>query len=119
MNKRIEKISNGYVHFCPGCKDAHVIPDTWACDGNMDSPTFSPSVLLTGVKTLVDQDTGEWDWIVDRDGNYTKEPMRCHYVLTNGVLNYCSDSVHALSGLNIALPEMPDWLVKRCENGYY
>lgn len=85
----------------------------------MEKPTFTPSVLLTGIKTIVDQETGEWDWPTGPDGHYTKEPMRCHYIMTAGVIEYCSDSVHALTGLNIELPEMPDWLIKRCENDFY
>ena len=31
----------------------------------------------------------------------------CHYVLTNGVLNFCNDSTHALKGKNVPLPPVP------------
>ena len=77
-----------YVHWCPGCRQAHAInvekPNpwnaVWSFDGNVDRPTFSPSVNIVG---------------------------RCHYFIRNGNIEFCSDSKHALSGQTVPLPEWP------------
>jgi hypothetical protein len=45
----LRSLSGGGVAFwCPGCDEAHVIsPAIWTWDGNVEAPTFSPSVLVT------------------------------------------------------------------------
>lgn len=82
-----------YVHWCPGCEGLHIIPTKdpipktnafWSWDGNVEAPTFHPSVNIAKPK--------------------------CHYILTAGQLNYCADSGHALAGQVVPLPDIPDWL---------
>lgn len=73
-----------YFHWCPGCEMMHPLPDTWTFNGNVDKPTFSPSFKQT---------IGQGEI--------------CHYILIDGVLNYCNDCWHPLSGKSIPLPELP------------
>jgi len=77
------------VHFCPGCGYRHRIdvyepnPHTkamWSWDGNLKSPTFTPSINIVGF---------------------------CHYFIRNGQIQYCADSAHALAGQTVPLPPMP------------
>lgn len=87
-------LTPGWRHYCPGCKWMHVIPTDaraqqnghrWTFDGNMDSPTFHPSVNIVG---------------------------QCHYFIRNGQIEFCSDSRHALAGKTVPLPDLPvdlDW----------
>ena len=79
------------LHWCPGCKQAHVInvekPNhlgaKWSWDGDVNKPTFSPSINIVG---------------------------SCHYFIQQGKIAYCSDSKHALAGQNVYLPDFPeDW----------
>jgi hypothetical protein len=77
-----------YLHWCPGCEQMHIIntekPNRlgtiWKFNGNVDSPTFTPSI---------------------------NHPGYCHYFIRNGNIEYCSDSTHQFSGQTIPLPEFP------------
>jgi hypothetical protein len=94
-----------YQHWCPACEEMHHLPDSWSFNGNVDKPTFTPSFLNRGLRrTFVN---GQWvgDWIRDSDGNPI--PFICHYILTDGTLNYCGDCTHAMAGKSMPLPELP------------
>lgn len=88
----------GYHHWCPACDEPHGIavgtPNrsgaVWTFDGNLESPTFAPSVRC---------------FAVDDDG---KRETLCHYFIRNGMVEFCSDNPHALSGQTVELPEYPD-----------
>lgn len=76
-----------YIHYCPGCKHKHRInvekPNefnaVWQFDGNMESPTFSPSINIVG---------------------------QCHYFIRKGMIEFCSDSKHELAGQTVPLPDI-------------
>lgn len=87
----------GYSFVCPGCKREHVIPTegpkAWGFNGNVDAPTFTPSVRVHSHKTLDDQ------------GRNVDTPQ-CHSIVTDGRIQYLSDTTHALSGQTVDLPEI-------------
>jgi hypothetical protein len=97
-----------HSHWCPGCGEMHVIFANWTFDGNVTSPTFSPSVLITGKETV--KVNGKWtgEWVLDVKGNAVES--RCHYFLKEGKLEYLSDCTHKLAGQTIPLPPLPEWL---------
>ena len=94
----MRRIEGGYVHYCPGCaaisgrSPNHAIftdepnPLTgarWTFDGNLEAPTFSPSINVVG---------------------------QCHYFIKAGRIEYCSDSAHALAGQTVPMvPMNDDW----------
>jgi hypothetical protein len=95
--------SEGFWHWCPGCKMTHAIytahhqhpggPDqsrkpTWSFNGDDHAPTFGPSV--------------RHDW-----GMINEKPKLCHYFIRNGLIEFCGDSTHELAGKTVALPEIP------------
>ena len=49
---------------------------------------------------------GKDAWLYDAQGNPI--PHVCHYILTNGILNFCPDSTHALAGKLVPLPKLPE-----------
>lgn len=67
--------------YCPGCKCTHMIPvegpKAWEFDGNMDKPTFKPSILTWG------------------DG------WRCHSFIRNGQWQFLGDCTHELAGKTV------------------
>lgn len=101
----LRRAVSGHSHWCPGCGEMHLIPDTWTFNGNVDAPTFSPSVKITGKQRVIVN--GEWtgEWVRDASGNAVD--CCCHYILTAGRLQFCGDSTHALSGQTVDLPTLP------------
>ena len=100
--------AGGYSHWCPGCKSMHHFAvdapqrngARWTFDGNVDRPTFSPSMHIK--------------WGRFADPNYRAEPGDedligvCHYFLRAGVIEFLSDSTHALAGKTVPLPPLPE-----------
>jgi len=87
VTKKLRRATDAYFWYCPGCNEMHPLPDSWTFNGNLESPTFSPSFLHT--------------W------KYAGQDRRCHYVVTDGKVAYCSDSDHILAGQTIDMPDLP------------
>ena len=105
----LRKSTRGYSHWCPGGEEVHVIFDRWAFDGNVASPTFTPSVRISGKLTV--KVRGEWtgEWV--RDANGKAVDSCCHYNLTAGQIQFHNDCTHSLVGKKVPLPAFPDYLV--------
>lgn len=106
VNSKLRKTQNGYIHWCPACKQMHQLLDSWWFNGNLESPTFTPSFKHSELQTIRDE-LGKWtgEWVLDSNGNPI--PEICHYILTNGILNYCGDCTHSMSNQSIPLPDLP------------
>ncbi len=106
---------NGLMFWCPGCDMAHKIDHgagagpRWSWNGNVDKPTFSPSVLV------------HWDQWVPPATNpeirekinsgeivQTEEHRVCHSFVTDGRIQFLGDCTHHLAGQTIDLPPF-DW----------
>ena len=103
----------GYQHWCPGCERLHYIrvkgdAPIWSFNGDIDKPTFAPSVRIT----YNGRDAGQVRY--DDDGKPHRAPASCcHYFLTGGQLQFCGDSTHALAGRTVDLPDLPPELRDR------
>lgn len=82
-----------HMFFCEGCGCGHgfnvSIPNRpiWSYNNNPDKPTISPSILVT----------------------YPRENGQaniCHSYVTDGKIQYLSDSTHRLAGQTVELTEM-------------
>lgn len=89
LSSKLRDVGDGMLlHWCPGCEELHAIavgqpfPNgaRWTWDGNMERPTFSPSINVIG---------------------------RCHYFIRAGRIEFCSDSKHRLAGQTVDLPDIP------------
>jgi len=87
----LRSVQGGHAHFCPGCDHAHIIPNRWGFDGNVERPTFTPSVRV-------------YTPAVPSEG--IPEETLCHYFVRGGRIEFCGDCQHALAGQTV---EMPDW----------
>lgn len=79
---------------CPGCESAHNIPvrgnpRAWNWNGNIDSPTFTPSLL------------------VNVGGGNPTAPI-CHSFVTDGKIQFLGDCTHKMAGQTIEIPEWPE-----------
>jgi hypothetical protein len=135
--------------FCPGCQLAHPFrielfggcpprkdgstEPTWEWDGNLEAPTFSPSMLAYGSVHLCagehppvrctdpactepshiieNHDTPE-EYLAHRQP-HTRDPAwgNCHSFLKAGRWEFLGDSAHALAGQTVPMVPLPDWLV--------
>lgn len=84
-----------YYFRCPGCNDLHqVVVDksepqpVWEFNGDVEKPTFSPSVLARL-----------------RFGDEPTDRV-CHSFVRDGQIRFLSDSTHNLAGQTVALPEI-------------
>jgi hypothetical protein len=90
---------------CPGCDDVHGItvenPSGWSWNGDLEHPTFDPSVKVMPHKTLID-DTLEGEALT-APANVTTTPL-CHSFVRDGRIEYLGDCTHALAGRTVDLP---------------
>lgn len=96
---------------CPGCKEHHVVRVSaadrpcWGFNHNMEKPTLTPSVLVrSGHYVTKDTPGGCYcDW-PDKDEFPEMKCRICHSFVTDGMIQFLSDSTHELAGQTVALP---------------
>jgi hypothetical protein len=78
-----------YWFYCPGCKSNHRITvgtyqgrPAWTFDGDMESPTFSPSLLHPDIG--------------------------CHLFVRRGQIEYLSDCRHHLAGKTVPMEDIDE-----------
>lgn len=112
------KVRSGYGHWCPACGEMHVIYTEgnvkWDFNGDVNNPTFSPSVKITGKQKILVN--GKWTGVWKRDKNGNALDGCCHYFIQNGKIKYCGDCTHEFSGKEIPLPKLPPWLMDEDED---
>lgn len=108
--KKLRVGDGGRVRFlCPGCDEFHSITvgegaaPRWGFNGNGDAPTFTPSILVTGVQFL----TEEQEARVAAGETIEPDPLRCHSFVTDGKIRFLADCTHALAGQTVDLPDYP------------
>lgn len=83
------------VFFCPGCRCSHGVTvklkgatqgPLWSWNGSFDLPTITPSILV----------------------RYGREPRPdlpnvCHSFVTDGMIRFCADTEHELTGKTVKL----------------
>ena len=108
VSSKLRRVQGGFAHWCPGCLEMHRLPDSWTFDGNLESPTFTPSFRHSGIKQV--WVNGEWTGEWERDASGNTVPFVCHYNLISGILHFCNDSTHVLASKTVPLPELPEGL---------
>lgn len=94
-----------FGYWCPACEKMHTIPVTqttsrgarWSFDGNLASPTFSPSINYR-VNT---PDMGK-DYQPDIHSTI------CHHFVQQGKISFCGDCTHTMKGQMVELPDFPE-----------
>jgi len=112
VSSKLRRFAGGYAHWCPGCEEMHVLPDSWKFDGNLESPSFAPSFKHEGIQRVFSDGNWTGEWKRDAKGNTI--PFICHYVLTAGQLNFQGDCTHSLAGKKVPLPVLPEGLRDSC-----
>ena len=76
-----------WIFECPGCGSNHFADDRWKFNGDIEHPSFTPSIR------------------VSHRSPEGKEHV-CHFHVTNGAIAYCNDCTHELRGKTVPLPEL-------------
>lgn len=95
-------------HWCPACGEVHGFAvdapfsngAKWSFDGNIEAPTFAPSMNITN---------GPFPVGSSRAG----KTEVCHYFLREGKIQYLGDCTHELAGQTVPLPDIPAEIVGR------
>ena len=107
LSRALAKSEEDRLFFeCPGCQMVHGISHgsgpgpRWGWNGNVDAPTFTPSVLVTWSEPS--DNPGEFD---DASKDLKKV---CHSFVTDGRIQFLGDCTHALAGQTVDLPDWED-----------
>lgn len=98
---------------CPGCNDTHTLSyRIWTFNGDLEKPTFRPSVLETTGCHVAGHNPGDTCWCTynaeQREKGEPEAPFRCgrcHSFVTDGRIQFLGDCTHALAGQTVDLPE--------------
>lgn len=83
-----------FIFDCPGCGCSHGIRTTgeggpiWGFNGDMEKPTVTPSIRV--------------QHYLEKSGKM----VLCHSFITNGMIQFLSDSTHELAGQTVPLEDM-------------
>lgn len=93
---------NYLFHYCAGCESMHQIKiggdRPWQFNGNLEKPTFSPSVKMT----YDGPQPGELE-----DGRRIPYSC-CHYFVNDGMIQYLGDCTHKLAGQTLPMQDLPE-----------
>lgn len=124
LSRKLRRSTIGISFWCPGCNDPHHITtgaNGWAWNGDAERPVCSPSVLVTGLRVVRDEQ-GRWNggWVLDAAGEPV--PERCHSFIgcqgaQPGQIVFLRDSTHHLAGKTFELADWPPYYFDKPESG--
>jgi hypothetical protein len=93
----VKETETGYMIRCPEC-NWHEFPKqrlsngaAWTFNGDVEKPTFSPSM----------------NECINPTGSPHHQPdiptKRCHFIVTDGIINFCGDCTHGSAGKSMPL----------------
>lgn len=104
---------DGLLFHCLGCNMLHQVKvgegagPRWGWDGNVDAPTFTPSVLVSWHHWMPSAEDPEVAAKIQRgEIVQTQEQRVCHSFVRGGRIEFLSDCTHALAGKTVDLPEV-------------
>lgn len=121
LSKKLKLSRPGvYMHWCQACKSGHFFytnnanegKPNWNFDGNVEMPSFTPSMHIFYNEPTVDDD--EIDRLMklrETDKSIEVPSVRvttCHYYLTAGRITYMNDCQHSFKGQTVDLLDYPE-----------
>lgn len=103
---KVQKANDGRLLFyCEGCGGCHGVNETWEFNGDLENPTFHPSILVRGTVPITDEEAER----ILKGEKVEPKLLRCHSFVTDGRMEYLSDCTHALAGTTVKLKDEEDW----------
>ena len=108
------------MFWCPGCGCAHVVAvrdglhadhPAWGWNGDVERPTFTPSILIRNGHHAQDFKPGDPCWCT-YNAEHPENPASfgcgiCHSFVTDGRIQFLGDCTHALAGQTVDLQDIP------------
>ena len=112
VSAKLRRATDGFSYWCQGCEEVHgVRVPGWGFDGNLEQPTFTPSVLVTSGHYTPGHTGDCWCTYQARFGKPAPfSCSRCHTFITRGMVQFLADCTHALAGQTLPLPDLPPGL---------
>lgn len=119
LSKKLRSAEGDRIHYwCPGCNEMHGIVvkkdggSGWGWNGDVDRPTFTPSILTRAGHYAHDKGPGDcWcDYHIrypEKAKNNRWKCVRCHCFITDGNIRFLNDCTHHLVGMTVPLPDFP------------
>jgi len=101
---KLHRSGDRWLFECPGCGCAHFINERWTFNGDVDKPTISPSILVTGRQSPTDEQVKRI--MAGEDLCSELSHTRCHSFVTDGRIRFLDDCTHELKGQTV---DLPDW----------
>jgi hypothetical protein len=115
----------GYMFLCPGCDEVHIIYTNrdwcneqpsgrpcWGFNGDVNRPTFSPSLLCQGLMyPSGNKFPNEEEINRMRAGENLRplmKPYVCHSFIRDGKIEFLNDCTHKLKGQTVDLPDVQE-----------
>lgn len=77
-------------------------PRAWGFNGDLEKPTFSPSILARGTVPPTDE---EAKLILD-GGKFDPKKSVCHSFVESGNIRFLGDCTHDLKNQTVSLPDL-------------
>ena len=118
LSKKLrDTTDNGLMFWCPGCQSSHRIQHgagagpRWGWNGDVERPTFTPSVLVTW-RDFTDAGEIAYDAWVEAGCPKPAPPFEgqdkvCHSFVRDGRIEFLGDCTHALAGQTVDLADWP------------
>ncbi len=118
LSKKLRSLEGDrLVYWCQGCDMFHQVwvgsgpGPRWGWNGDVERPTFTPSVLVSWDQAEPPAATLEVCEKI-RSGEIVQVKVHkvCHTFITDGRVQFLSDCTHAFAGQTLDLPDLPgDW----------
>jgi hypothetical protein len=93
--KLAKTIDNRYIFYCEGCAMCHSFDNRWNFNGDMEKPTFYPSLLVQMRNAIVN--------------NIVANNYVCNSFVREGKIEYLNDCSHKLAGNTVELKDEQFW----------
>lgn len=106
----------GLHYWCQGCEQMHSVvvegPGAWGFNGDLERPTFTPSVMLRSGHYASTWQAGMGCWCSYK-AEHPDDPdpfdcVVCHTFITDGMVQFLSDCTHQFAGQTLPLPDLPE-----------
>ena len=98
----------GFMIFCPACECGHCFytecddKPKWTFDGNLEEPTFHPSMLVRGKRHITDEEAAR----IMAGEKLDIPDQCCHSFVRDGKIQFLVDCTHKLAGQTVELPQI-------------